>query len=139
MADYSSFKMKMLAPCGVNCAVCLGHVREKKKCPGCYGEDAFKPYHCTVCKIKLCEHADTTKPHLCIDCATFPCTRMKQLDKRYRSKYNMSPIENLRNIKELGKRKFIEQEKERWTCSSCGHIICVHRQTCDHCGIAWKK
>ena len=139
MADYSSFKTNMLAPCGVNCAVCLGHIREKNKCPGCYGDDALKPYHCTVCVMRHCEHMDTTKPHLCIDCVNFPCQRIKQLDKRYQEKYNNSPIENLNNIKKMGKRKFMALEKERWTCSACGELICVHRAECEHCGHVWKK
>jgi uncharacterized OB-fold protein len=43
-------------------------------------------------------------------------------------------IENLEAIRMHGIRKFIKSEKERWTCSKCGGVICVHRGFCSKCG-----
>ncbi len=43
-------------------------------------------------------------------------------------------IENLEAIRQHGIRKFIKSEKERWTCSKCGGVICVHRGFCWTCG-----
>jgi hypothetical protein len=59
---------------------------------------------------------------------------MKHLDKRYRTNYNMSMIENLENIKEFGIRTFLRAEKKKWTCSECGGTICVHKGFCYSCG-----
>ena len=57
-----------------------------------------------------------------------------QFDKRYRTKYAMSMIENPESIKKIGLSAFIENEKERWRCIKCGGVICVHRGYCLHCG-----
>ena len=63
-----------------------------------------------------------------------PCDNLKHLDKRYRTKYNTSMIENLENIKQLGIRKFIKNENAKWSCSDCGGTICVHKGYCYSCG-----
>jgi len=130
----SSIKSILIAPCGMNCALCIGYLRKKKPCPGCYGNDNNKPKHCVVCKIKNCEKIEVSKPKYCFKCEKFPCARLKQLDKRYRTKYGMSMIKNLENIRESGIRTFLKQEKQRWTCQNCDGIICVHRENCLFCG-----
>ena len=68
----------------------------------------------------------------------FPCAGLKQPDRRYRTKYGMSMIENLEAIKESGIRKFIQKEKKRWTCPECGGTICIHRPQCPSCGRKWR-
>jgi hypothetical protein len=45
----------------------------------------------------------------------------------------MSMVENLKDIKELGIRKFVQNEKKRWACKKCGGTICVHRGICLKC------
>ena len=35
----------LLAPCGMNCLVCYVHLKEKKPCLGCRGQDEGKPEH----------------------------------------------------------------------------------------------
>lgn len=127
-------KATLIAPCGMNCSLCIGYLREKKPCSGCNGNDDLKPKHCVVCKIKNCELLKTTKPKYCFKCEKFPCTRLKQLDKRYKTKYSMSMIKNLENIREFGIRNFVKQEQTKWTCLKCGGIICVHREDCIFCG-----
>lgn len=129
-----SMSATMIAPCGMNCAICSGHLRARKPCPGCYGNDIYKPKHCVVCKIKNCEHLGASGSAYCFECEKFPCTRLKQLDKRYRTNYSMSMLENLGNIKVSGIENFVEQEKQRWACPNCSKIICVHRDTCLFCG-----
>ncbi|MFH1435058.1 MAG: hypothetical protein ABIJ56_05000 [Pseudomonadota bacterium] len=63
---------------------------------------------------------------------------MKQLDKRYSTKYGMSMLENLGIIKKSGIRHFVKLEKQRRACAKCGEIICVHDAGCVHCGAAWR-
>jgi len=129
-----SINITMIAPCGMNCSLCSGHQREKKRCPGCNGDDARKPQQCVVCRIKHCSETEVGEQKFCFQCARFPCVRLRQLDKRYRTKYGMSMIENLKSIQELGLDEFVTREKDRWKCPQCGGVICVHRKDCISCG-----
>jgi|GEM_PF-177345 len=130
----------LIAPCGMNCSICMAYLREKNKCPGCRLFNAEKPVTRARCKIKNCEIFKNGGAEFCFECEDFPCQRLKRLDKRYRTKYNMSMIENLENIKRGGIEKFLENENVRWTCSECGGTICVHKGYCYSCGkIFWGK
>ena len=133
----------LIAPCGMNCRLCLGYIREKNTCPGCRrinNQDSQKAKYRNRCKIKNCEQIAKGKIKYCSDsCPSYPCARLKQLDKRYRTKYGMSMIENLKMINEFGVRHFIRNEKEKWICPECGEIICVHRPACLSCGYKWHN
>ena len=59
---------------------------------------------------------------------------MKLLDKRYRTRYGMSMLENLDAILQNGIRAFIRAEQERWTCPTCHGTIDVHHGRCPACG-----
>ncbi len=124
----------LIAPCGINCGVCRAYLREKNKCPGCRGLNVDKPITRARCEIKICKVFKNKKAKFCFQCDVFPCDRLKHLDKRYRTKYNMSTIENLGNIEKSGIRKFLLNEKTRWICSNCGGTICVHKGFCWNCG-----
>ncbi len=127
---------KLIAPCGMNCSICLGFQREKNKCAGCRNEDniKYKTKGSNNCVIKNCTVIKSNKSGFCFECDKFPCNRLKQLDKRYRNKYNMSMIENLKNIKEKGIQEFLKDEKTKWKCQTCNGLICVHRGYCLSCG-----
>ena len=128
-------RFSLIAPCGMNCGICMAYLREKNKCPGCRGNNKNKPKYCIKCVIVNCENLKKTNLKFCSKkCENFPCTRLKNLDKRYRTKYNMSMIENLNNIEKLGIRAFVKNEKMRWSCSECGGTICVHKGYCYSCG-----
>ena len=43
-------------------------------------------------------------------------------------------IENLGIIQSIGLEEFITLELERWKCSKCGSLFCVHREKCLTCG-----
>lgn len=124
----------LIAPCGMNCGICLAYLREKNPCRGCRGEEKSKPHHCRKCIIKNCEELAETDPGFCFSCGSFPCPRLFRLDKRYRTRYQMSMLENLESIRSVGLARFVETERVRWTCGSCGGTVCVHRGRCLHCG-----
>lgn len=124
----------LIAPCGMNCGICIGHLREKKPCGGCFRkDDKNKPKHCRSCSIVNCESLANTESGFCFDCKTYPCARLKRLDKRYRTNYGMSMIENLGNIQKHGLEKFVVNEEKRWTCKACNSGLCVHRNFCLNC------
>ena len=124
----------LIAPCGMNCAICMAYLREKNKCPGCRGTDINKPLTRVKCKIKNCVTFKNGNSKYCFQCGTFPCDKLEHLDKRYRTKYGMSMIENLENIKRSGIRRFVKSEKGRWACVECGGTICIHNGHCYTCG-----
>ena len=128
----------LIAPCGMNCRLCRAYIREKKACPGCYGNDNFMSKSTATCCIRNCETIKTGKAKYCFACTKFPCANLNHLDKRYRTKYGMSMIDNLESIKQFGMTNFTKREKVKWACSICGDIICVHKEKCISCGYAWR-
>lgn len=130
---------QMIAPCGMNCAICIGFLRDRNPCPGCLGADEHKPKHCVQCSVVICPELANQADRFCHSCEKLPCKRLKTLDKRYRAKYGMSMLENLENIKTLGIVKFVANEQKRWTCTECGALLSAHRDECLNCGSSWKK
>ena len=130
--------ISLIAPCGMNCGICLGHMREKNVCPGCSSKSNNKPSYCTRCSIYNCDLRKKMNIKYCFSCSRYPCRRLRDLDKRYRSKNGMSMIHNLENIRKYGIRKFVREEKEKWKCVNCGSLLCVHRNFCLSCGAERK-
>jgi hypothetical protein len=86
------------------------------------------------CRIKNCGRIADDGLKYCFGCDKYPCTRLRQLDKRYRTRYGMSMLENLEAIKTGGVRRFVASEKAKWKCAGCGSVLCVHRPACLACG-----
>jgi hypothetical protein len=128
MAAKNPFRASLIAPCGMDCAICMGHLRQKNRCPGCNSPDRR---HHINCRIYSCPKRPG---RYCYDCAEFPCRWILQLDKRYRTKYHLSLLENLAAIRKHGIRAFVKSERERWTCTTCGGTVDVHHHQCSECG-----
>jgi hypothetical protein len=110
----------LIAPCGMNCGVCKAYLREKNRCHDCREANKNKPPTRFFCRIRVCKKR---KGKYC-DCDGFPCDRLKMLDKRYRTKYGMSEIENLEIIHCKGINSLVKRERKRWQSSK--GILCVH-------------
>jgi len=130
----------LVAPCGMNCALCSGFLALKNdlkskgirmiRCTGCRPRNkkcAFLKKHCS----KLSKGEVT----FCFECESFPCKRLRTIDERYRSRYRMSMIENLRFIREHGMEKFLEEQEKSWKCLNCGELICCHNGLCFNCDL----
>ena len=123
-----------IAPCGMNCRLCHGYVRTRNRCDGCLTPNTKCSRKCTL------RYCDRRKGSWCDHtCPSFPCTRLKSLDKRYRTNYGMSMMENLGQIEREGIRKFVKSENTRWACPTCGELLCVHRPACLNCGTPRKE
>jgi len=133
-----SMRGELIATCGMNCRLCRAYSRDKKPCPGCGSDDSYKPKSCVACQIKNCEKIANAEAPYCFNCDSFSCTRLKNLDKRYRTRYGMSMIDNLENIRKYGLEHFLATETERWTCPQCGAILCVHDASCLSCQRKWR-
>lgn len=131
----SKFDRFQIAPCGMNCGTCIAYLREKNKCYGCRVDESTKWKTRFLCKIKNCVNLKDTISGFCYECIKFPCQRIRNIDKRYRTKYNTSFIENLLAIRENGIDYFLALEGRRKKCPSCDSVISVHRSNCLNCGI----
>jgi len=112
---------EIIAPCGMNCGVCKAYPRKKNSCHGCNFVDGNHLKTIVFCRLRTCARR-TGK--FCFTCDEFPCERLKHLDKRYRTRYGMSEMDNLRYIRDYGVKRFLEQEHERWVSDK--GILCVH-------------
>jgi hypothetical protein len=129
----------LIAPCGMNCRLCRAYAREQMPCPGCRSDDGVKLKTRISCRIKNCSKFERPGIKFCFSCDEFPCEPLEHLDKRYRSKYGMSMIENLSNIKKFGIRWFVRSENKKWRCLQCGEMLCVHKPQCLSCGKTWHR
>jgi hypothetical protein len=135
MINDNNFSPDLLAPCGINCGVCIAYLRAKNKCPGCRNIRVDTSKYRLNCRIRNCEQIAGSSPGFCYNCTKPYCKRMKQLDKRYHTRYKTSLIANLESLRTKGLEAFLTAEAERWQCKSCGSTLSIHRETCMNCGI----
>ena len=137
----NEMREELIAPCGMNCRLCRAYQRNKNQCKGCRNENdiKYKTKSSSSCIIKNCPEIQSNESGFCFECDKTPCQRLKQLDKRYRTKYRMSMIENLAHIKQYGMNEFLQNEEFRWTCKECGNIVCVHKSICLACKASYIK
>ena len=134
----------LIAPCGMNCAVCSGYLAFKNDlrsqgimrsyCAGCRPRGK----NCAFLK-KKCDLLGKGQVKYCYECPDFPCQTLKHLDKRYRTNYRMSMIENLEYIRDKGVAKLLKKESKKWRCPNCGGVICCHNGICFQCGVELLK
>lgn len=105
----------------MNCGICKGYLREKNKCNGCKNIEKNRLKSRVRCRIRICKKR---KGAFCYQCTEFPCDLVKHIDKRYRTRYGMSMIENLKYIQKNGIQKFVRNEKKRWVKGD--KVLCVH-------------
>lgn len=124
---------ELIAPCGMNCRLCSGYIRTQNPCTGCKGNAAQIYAYCSKCIIRNCSELKHLRSGFCYECEKYPCKRLKALDKRYTSKYNMSMLENLGQIRDKGMDEFLKSQSQKWTCEVCGFVLCVHKGSCPNC------
>ena len=131
---------ELIAPCGMNCGICSGYLASKYDIKG----KGIKMPYCIGCRQrnkkcaflkKLCDLLIEGRVQYCYECDDFPCLRLQSIDKRYRTNYRMSMIDNLKYIKENSIIKFLEKETDKWKCPRCGAEICCHNGICFNCGL----
>lgn len=124
----------------MNCGICSGHLALKHDvkdkgirmpyCAGCRPRGK----NCAFLK-KRCALLADGKVNYCHECKGFPCESLIHLDKRYKTHFRMSMIENLQFIKNNGIKRFLVKEQEKWKCTECGGVICCHNGICFACGL----
>lgn len=123
------FTKEMIAPCGLDCSVCIARLEKTPPCPGCWSKEEGKPEHCArLCEIAFCEHRKELKDGYCDKCPDYPCAHILKMENKYQHDYPLkeSLMDNLAEMRRLGMDEFLRNESEKWCCVHCGGIICVH-------------
>ena len=132
---------KLIAPCGINCAICRGYLREEDRCLGCmveHNSDRVKDLE--KCTIRMCEKRRESDSVYCIDCCDgMPCDMLNRLEERYSTRNDVSPIENMRMIKQKGMEAFLKKEEAKWKCAHCGAVLSMHEDACIKCGTPYRE
>jgi hypothetical protein len=140
MKTTKNFISDLIAPCGMNCALCANYLALKNDLKS----KGIKIPYCTGCRQrnkkcafikKQCSKLLNAEVAYCFECTGFPCDRLKTLNDRYKERYKMSMIENLSFIKEHGMQNFLEEQAKRWKCPNCGELISCHNGICFSCGL----
>ncbi|MDY3619279.1 DUF3788 family protein [Agathobaculum sp.] len=126
----SGIEPAMIASCGMPCFTCYKYCAGRKPCPGCRADDKNKPQGCRRCTIKVCaiEHGLA----YCFDCPSFPCRRIKNLERSYK-RYAFSFITCGNFARDHGIEALLEQYLSRFLCPRCGGIISLHDRACTEC------
>ena len=139
MEPLDSHEMNLAAPCGMYCGACRHYLAREK---GLLEEWGLKS-GCEGCRIrnkncvwvrKGCVLLRKNQIAFCYECGDFPCAKLEKLDESYSRDYNISFIDNLLRIKEVGAEQWLDEQKHRWRCSECGGEVCIHDRECYDCG-----
>lgn len=132
----------MIAPCGLNCALCKRALQKESPCPGCLGDDSQKPEFCANrCLIHHCELRKSLPDRYCDSCEKYPCKDVIEKEIRYSNAYPLieTPIGNLSYLRENGMDAFLQREDERWRCPACHGTVCVQTGVCAECGASYTQ
>ena len=123
----------------MNCGVCSAYLAFTHGVPKKRG----KITHCSGCRARRkqcawlkgnCRFLRNEAVEFCFQCPDFPCDRLVHLDHRYRTAYGTSFIRNLEQVRDLGIDRFLDMQKETYTCGRCGQdFVCVHNRKCYRC------
>ncbi len=131
------FKPELIAPCGMNCGVCKAYLAFSRNVP----KERGKVTHCAGCLPRVkncfikrgCRKLSTHQFRFCYECADMPCKNLERVERRYRERYATSLVANLKLLKKVGMKEFLEAQENRFKCPDCGDVVSVHCGQCFTC------
>ena len=143
LMEKTKFTPELIAPCGMNCAICKGYIAYTHSIPRVRG----KVTYCAGCQSRAkncyvkgnCKKLIHREIKFCYECGAMPCEKLAHLDNRYRERYGMSMVENLKMLKNKGVDEFLREQALRFRCPTCGDVVCVHDGKCYGCGYKRSK
>jgi len=125
-----------LAPCGVFCGACPSY---NKSCLGCASENKDqKRASKWACKVRNCCYSTQNKNY-CIECDKFPCEKLRKKiidthteDVKYKYRHEIPEI--FIKMGQMEIEDYLQYQKKRWACPSCGGIIYFYKYECSECG-----
>jgi len=131
--------ISLAAPCGIYCGMCRAYLVKKKDQ---LQQRGYKQ-GCDGCRIRFkkcafirrdCQSLLKKEIDFCSECVKFPCDNLKKINRTYTERYAVNLIENLKRIKIVGVDKWLQEQKELYTCPECGGEMCIHDEKCYDCG-----
>jgi hypothetical protein len=89
--------------------------------------------HCAYLKGQDCL---ISKNHnsFCYECPAFPCKNLSNIDNRYQTRYGISFIHNLEEIRDKGINAFLKSQTETFLCRKCRmDVVSIHNKECFRC------
>jgi hypothetical protein len=102
---------------------------EDLHCNGCKSQTLC--IYCRDCDIKLC--AEEKELEFCFECSQFPCDRLISFN-RDKYPHHHFVLRNLYEIQQIGKEKWMNRQKKRWTCMNCDTPFEWYSEHCTSCG-----
>ena len=134
-----SFSPEIVAPCGINCGVCKAYLAYVHEVP----RQRNRVTHCAGCRPRAkncyikrgCKTKKLTRGKIpsCSQCDMMPCEKLAYLDRRYRTHYSLSLVENLKTLEEKGMDEFLRLQEEKHSCPVCGDVVSVYYGKCYGC------
>lgn len=132
--------------CGLYCGACpilvanvKGDVEKKAEawgldakdlnCQGCKGKVVAGI--CADCVMRLC--ARDRGVDFCVECDDYPCGTFTAF-QRDRFPHHTLAEANLKVIADRGVDAWLEEQKKRWSCPSCGEPYTWYEEECAKCG-----
>jgi len=135
--------------CGLNCGACpVGLANERDDtvalarmarewgtepsllvCGGCRGDATIA--FCARCGMRKC--AMSRGYDFCSQCPEFPCETLAGF-RNDDMPHHSVVIRNLKRIGELGVKRWLEGENDRWSCPSCSRRFSWYESKCASCG-----
>ena len=135
--------------CGINCsacsiamygktgitdvfAACLESLpKEDIVCGGCKSDNVY--YGCRICTLRSCA-LEKNVEH-CIDCPDYPCKNYIKWQGVAKFLPHIHEAEtSLETIKHDGVEHWLDSQKKRWSCPSCGTPFSWYTSICSKCG-----
>ena len=108
------------------------HWMDGLQCDGCLSGGVLAA-HCQNCAIRLCA-ANKQSDARCTDCGELPCHRINGLINMGNYLHRKEYLPNLKKMREMGARKWVKKEEERWRCPRCGVPMSWYDAECVGCG-----
>ncbi len=143
MKKPNSINEELIAPCGMNCAICskyLAYVNNlnKSQCSGCRPSNKKCTYLFEKCSGINNSVVGNAIAKFCFECDQYPCKEINRMDTRYRKNYKMSVKKNLEAINNNCLADFAKDQYEEYYCPKCGGLISIHNKKCFKCDTITK-
>ncbi|MFC1563566.1 DUF3795 domain-containing protein [candidate division KSB1 bacterium] len=116
-------KSTQFGPCGLYCGACGA-----EDCNGCQSDKIDE--YIVNCQFRKC--AAEKGIALCCYCNEYPCPDLREyMNDKW--PHHRTIDSNMKQIKEHGTKKWIENQQKKWSCGSCTSRIFWYQEKCS-CG-----
>ena len=133
------------APCGLYCGACPRSMPAGRElaelaklwetdpadlvCRGCLSDTTA--VFCRECRFRSC--AASKGIEHCFRCDTFPCADLVKF-RNDDMPHHSVVLANLARMREAGLEGWLEEQRVRWSCPSCGEPFAWYDEKCGKCG-----